>query len=117
MRAGRGEQGAVTAEAAVVIPALVVVVAMALGGLRAAAMHLRCVEAARAGAREAARGEPVEQVRAYARQRAPSAATVEVDLDGDLVRVRVRARAQLLGGLGIEVGGESVALSAGGGGG
>ena len=111
MGAGRGEQGAVTAEAAVAIPGLVAAVAVCLWGLMAAAVHLRCVEAARAGAREVARGEPIEQVREFARQRAPEGATVDVGADGDLVRVRVQARVRLFGGPGIEVGGESVALA------
>lgn len=101
----RGAQrGAVTAETAVAIPGLLAVVALCLWGLMAAAVHLRCVEAARAGAREAARGEPVEVVRAYARERAPQGASVVVESAGGLVRVEVTARVR-----GLEVGGVAVA--------
>lgn len=72
-----------------VIPVLVVLTAGLIWGLMAAAAQVRCVDAARAGARAAARSEaPADVVRA-AREAAPSGARVSVVRAGDLIRVRV----------------------------
>lgn len=54
---GCGDRGAVTAEAAVVIPVLVAFVMALLWALMAVSDQIRCVDAARAGARAAARSE------------------------------------------------------------
>jgi hypothetical protein len=86
---GRGEGGYVTAEAAVVIPVLVGLTALLIWGLMAAAAQVRCVDAARAGAREAARSGTVATAVAAARAAAPAGAEVSVGREGDLVRVRV----------------------------
>ena len=51
-----GEHGMVTAEFAVVLPAVVLVLALSLGALGLALDQIRCVDAARAGARAASRG-------------------------------------------------------------
>lgn len=91
----RGEAGSVTAEAAVALPALVVVLLASLAGLAAMAGQVRCVDAARAGARVAARGEPDTVARAAAAQAAPDAAVVSLSRAGGLVRVEVRARVSL----------------------
>jgi len=85
----RGDRGYVTAETALVIPLLVMVTALLIWGLLAAAAQVRCVDAARAGARAAARSEAPALVRQMARQAAPAGARVTVLRDGDLVRVRV----------------------------
>ncbi|MER7400876.1 TadE family type IV pilus minor pilin, partial [Streptomyces sp. NPDC000151] len=61
------DRGMVTAEAAVVIPTLVLFVAMLLWGLMAACAQIQCVDAARAGARAAARSEPAGTTLAAAR--------------------------------------------------
>ncbi len=91
--AGRDTQaGFVTAEAAVVMPVLVVVAAMLLWALMTACAQIRCVDAARIGARAAARSEPRSAVLAAAAAAAPSGASVELRQDGDLVRVHVTAR-------------------------
>jgi hypothetical protein len=79
----------VTAEAAIVIPTLVVLAALLIWGLSAAAAQIRCVDAARAGARAAARAETPADVRRMALAAAPAGARVRVVRDGDLVRVRV----------------------------
>ncbi|MFC4034584.1 TadE family type IV pilus minor pilin [Streptomyces polygonati] len=86
---GRGEDGYVTAEAAVVIPTLVALAAFLVWGLMAGAAQLRCVDAARAGARAAARSETAADVLRVARAAAPAGAEVSVGRDGDLVRVKV----------------------------
>ena len=92
--APRSERGFVTAEAAVVIPALVAVAALLLWGVLAGMTQLRCGEAARAGARAVARGEPPETVRALTLEVAPPGAEVRLSLSGGLHRVRVEAPAR-----------------------
>jgi len=95
------ERGSVTAEIAVALPALVFVVAIALWGVSAAAAHVACVDAARAGARAAARGEPMPAVQAAVVRGAPSGARVATHRHGDLteVEVSVEIRAPALSGL------------------
>ncbi|WUD74108.1 hypothetical protein OG937_21645 [Streptomyces sp. NBC_00510] len=100
----RRDAGYVTAEAAVVIPSLVFLTALLLWGLAAAAAQIRCVDAARAGARAAAREEPDGAVLRAARTAAPAGAAVSVRRGGDLVRVTVEARS-----LSLTLHGEAVA--------
>ncbi|MEV0491316.1 TadE family type IV pilus minor pilin [Streptomyces atratus] len=88
---GRRDRGAVTAEAAMVIPVLVLFALALLWALMAASAQIRCVDAARAGARAAARSEPEAQVLAVTRSVAPDRARVEVERAGELWRVRVAA--------------------------
>nr|WP_274031837.1 TadE family type IV pilus minor pilin [Streptomyces sp. MMBL 11-1] len=88
---GGGDRGAVTAEAAVVIPVLVAFAMALLWALMAASDQIRCVDAARAGARAAARSEPEAAVVEAARDAAPHGARVEVGRAGDLWRVRVES--------------------------
>ncbi|WP_308405541.1 TadE family type IV pilus minor pilin [Streptomyces tardus] len=103
------DSGQATAETAVVVPSLVLLTAMLLWGLLAGAAHIQCVDAARAGARAAARAEPWPGVTAAARQVAPAGAEVEARRVGDLVRVRVRARSAGPGPLSVELSAEAVA--------
>lgn len=113
--AGSGDAGYVTAETAVVLPVLVLFTAMLLWGLMAACAQIRCVDAARAGARAAARSEPREAVLASAGGAAPRGARVIVRREGDLVRVRVTARVlgsgRLHGLLSVSVGADAAALA------
>ncbi|WP_277439333.1 TadE family type IV pilus minor pilin [Streptomyces sp. SPB162] len=92
----RGERGFVTAEAAVALPVMVLFTTALLGGLMAAAKQIQCVDAARAGARAAARSEPEAAALAAARSAAPRGAAVSLARDGELIRVRVTARAPVL---------------------
>lgn len=95
-----GQRGSITAETAVAFPALVVVLATALWGVSAAAAQVACVDAARAGARAAARGEPPPEVRAEVLRAAPPNANVSLVRDPATTRVVVRAEARpLLKGL------------------
>ncbi|MCX5013143.1 pilus assembly protein [Streptomyces sp. NBC_00555] len=112
-RAGRKrrDRGYVTAEAALVIPALVLFAALLVWALMAAAAQIRCVDAARAGARTAARSEPAEVAVAAARAAAPSGARVELEREGDLWRVRVAAPAPGPRGLPVRLGAQAVALA------
>lgn len=84
-----------TAELAVVIPAVLLVLAMCLTGLGLAVDQIRCVDAARVAARAASRGEPPERVQEAAVSGAPAGSEVRVSTSGDRVEVRVTAPARL----------------------
>lgn len=90
-RASNRQRGSVTAETAVVLPVLVVVLAMALWALAAVAAQIQCVDAARGAARAAARGEPTTRVVDVARRLGPDGARVEVVRRDGEVEVRVGA--------------------------
>ncbi|WP_405423871.1 TadE family type IV pilus minor pilin [Streptomyces erythrochromogenes] len=105
------DRGYVTAEAALVIPALVLFAASLVWALMAAAGQIRCVDAARAGARAASRSEPAEVAVAAAREAAPPGARVEVEREGDLWRVRVAAPAPGPAGIPLRLGAQAVALA------
>lgn len=108
--AGR-DRGFVTAEAAVVLPSLVLVGMALVWALLAASAQIQCVDAARAGARAAARQDPPEAVVATARRAAPAGAKVTVSREKDLVRVMVGARTPGPAALSVGVGDEAVALA------
>ncbi|MFE2534451.1 TadE family type IV pilus minor pilin [Streptomyces sp. NPDC059371] len=103
--------GFVTAEAAVVLPSLVLVGMALVWALLAASAQIQCVDAARAGARSAARQDPEEAVLETARRAAPSGAKVTVVREGDLVRVTVGARTPGPAALSLELKDEAVALA------
>jgi hypothetical protein len=81
-----------TAEFAVVLPAVVLVLALSLGALGLAWDQIRCVDAARAGARAASRGDSAEAVILVAGRAAPSGAEVSIGEARGLVRVSVVSR-------------------------
>jgi Flp pilus assembly protein TadG len=88
----------VTAEAALVLPVLVIVLAGAVAVLTVLGAQLRVVDAAREGVRAAARGEPPAEVVAAAEEVAPDGATVVPGAaDGERVTVTVRAAVRPLG--------------------
>jgi secretion/DNA translocation related TadE-like protein len=101
-RRGR-ERGYVTAETAIVAPALVALLALLLWALGAVATQLRCGDAARAGARAAARGEPAAVVLEVARAAAPHGADVRLRTEEQLHRVEVHARTPGPAALGLDV--------------
>ncbi|MDX3749535.1 TadE family type IV pilus minor pilin [Streptomyces sp. AK08-02] len=105
------DRGFVTAEAAVVLPALVLFSMALVWALLVAAAEIQCVDAARAGARAAARQDPPGAVAEVARGAAPRGAEVTVTREGDLVRVEVVAQPPGLGGLTVDVAHEAVALA------
>lgn len=80
-----------TAEIAVALPSLVLITAIALWGVRAASVQLACTDAARSGARAAARGESLTAVRELVKRGVPKGAAVQVHRDGAVVRVDVAA--------------------------
>ncbi|MEU8268783.1 TadE family type IV pilus minor pilin [Sphaerisporangium sp. NPDC049002] len=85
----RADGGSVTAEMAVALPSLVLVLGAALWAIAAVTAQLECVDAARAGARAAARGESLEAVRQAAARAAPEGAIVSVTRDSALSRVTI----------------------------
>ena len=87
----------VTAETAVVLPVLLMVLAGAVAAVVVVGVQLRCVDAAREGARAAARGEPVGVVTDLAGRAAPDGAAIDVGGDGDQVSVTVVATVSPLG--------------------
>ncbi|MFF5536925.1 TadE family type IV pilus minor pilin [Streptomyces cinerochromogenes] len=106
-----GDRGFVTAEAAMVLSVLVAFTMALVWLLLVAAAQIRCVDAARAGARAAARQDPADVVVTVTREAAPRGARVTVAREGDRVRVTVVARPPLLNGLPFEVREEAVALA------
>jgi hypothetical protein len=107
----RSDGGFVTAEAAVVLPVLVGFTLALVWALLAVSGQIRCVDAARAGARAVARQEPRAAAQAAALQAAPTGARVEVSREGDLVRVTVTAHASGPGPLGVALRAEAVAAA------
>lgn len=87
----------VTAEVALALPALVIVVVALITVVVAVAAQLRCVAAAREGARAAARGEPAAVVQQLARKAAPDGAQVSVRPGSETVTVVVTATVRPLG--------------------
>ncbi|MGY1806104.1 TadE family type IV pilus minor pilin [Blastococcus sp. SYSU D00669] len=99
----RGEGGMVTAETAVVLPVLLLVLAGAVAAVTVVGAQLRCVDAAREAARAAARGEAPAVVRAIATRAAPEGAVVGAASSADEVRVVVSAEVRPLGPLPLRV--------------
>jgi len=93
----------VTAETAVVLPVLLLVLAGAVAAVTVVGAQLRCVDAAREGARAAARGESVATVRSLAAEAAPAGAVVTVSVGEEEVRVEVTADVAPLGPVPLEV--------------
>ena len=102
----------VTAETAVVLPVLLLVLAAAVAAVTVVGAQLRCVDAAREGARAAARGEEVAAVQELVARAAPEGAVTDVTTGPEEVRVTVTARITPLGPipLRITVSAEAVAL-------
>jgi hypothetical protein len=96
---GRGEppptaacRGAVTAEFAVALPSVVLVLSLLLAGSAAGVTQLRFEEAARGGARALARGAAAGEVGGIVRRLAGETAGAEVTDDGEWHRVTVSGR-------------------------
>ena len=85
----RRDRGSATAELAVGLPALVLLVLAALSAVGAMLTQLACVDAAREAALVAARGGAGP---AAAQRLAPDGATVSVSSDGSVVRATVTVR-------------------------
>lgn len=84
------EQGAVTAELAVALPSLLIVLAVVVAGIAWAGQVSRCEAAAGEIARAIARDEPPDRVDALTAQLVPADAEVSRSDEGDLIVVTVR---------------------------
>ena len=93
----------VTAETAVVLPVLLFVLAGAVAVVTVLGAQLRCVDAAREGARAAARGEADVAVSRLVDRLSPDGAVTRVSGDGEEVRVTVTVRVAPIGPLPFEV--------------
>ncbi len=101
----RGDAGAVTAEFAVVLPAIVLVLAACVGGIRLAGEQVRLQDASAIGARALARGDPIP---------APAGSYLTSHSEGDLVCVVAAATTSWAPGLPpIGLSAESCALADG----
>jgi Flp pilus assembly protein TadG len=104
------DRGSATAEIAVALPAVVLLLVVGLTAVTAVRTQLECLDAAREAARAAARGDPGEAAGARV---APAGATVAVVDHGDTTVATVRAHVRPFGGwnLGIDVGATAVAAT------
>jgi hypothetical protein len=80
-----------TAELAVVLPSVVLVLAVAWSALAAATDQVRCLDSARATARLLARGDPAESALAAGRRLAPVGAVLTVSRTPAEIEVEVVA--------------------------
>jgi Flp pilus assembly protein TadG len=105
------DEGSVTAEFAVGLPAAVLTVLVVLSVAAVGQAQLQCVDAARAGARQAARSETDGRALAVTRSAAPPGAGISLRRGAATVRVDVRTtvRLPLPGGLTVTVASHSVA--------
>ncbi len=78
-----------TAELALAIPAVVLVLVVSLAAIAAGVDQVRCVDAARAAARSLARGDAVGVAQGLARGAGPPGASVSVGVSGELARATV----------------------------
>ena len=85
-------RGAVTAEFAVALPAVLLLLALLLSGAAAGVTQLRLEEAALAGARALARGEDPAAVQGIVKALAGTSATASVAADGEWLSVTVADR-------------------------
>ena len=89
----------VTAETAVVLPVLLLVLVGAVAAVTVVGAQLRCVDAAREGARAAARGEDAATVAGWAAAAAPDGARTDMTATDGEVRVAVTVEVAPLGPL------------------
>lgn len=92
MRIRGDERGSVTAEFAVIVPAVVMIVVLTVATLAGASRAIRLEQAAAQAARLASRGEDDSRIRAVLAQ-VGGGATVRVYDDGDLVCAAAQASA------------------------
>lgn len=86
-----------TAELAVSVSAVVVLLALTVGAVSLGIDQVRCVDAARAGARSLARGDSTATAGSLSARAAPSGARVALASGGGLVHATVATSRSLLG--------------------
>jgi len=89
--AARHQHGSVTAETAIVVPVLVLVLLTGLWAIGVMVAGIRCGDAARDVARAVARGESESEVQAIGRRAAPPGAEISISRQGGDVVVVVNA--------------------------
>lgn len=94
MHSTSAERGSVTAELAVLLPAITLLFGIIIFTAQLGLTQLRLDDAARAGARQAARGEAVTGTVLAAKTIAGESSTVAVSASPDFVTVTVAASAQ-----------------------
>jgi Flp pilus assembly protein TadG len=87
----------VTAETAIVLPVLLLVLGAAVAAVVVIGAELRCVDAAREAARAAARGDSAAEVQQIAARAAPPGATTAMAASGETVSVTVTTSVRPLG--------------------
>ena len=90
----------VTAELAAAMPVAAGLTVLAIGLIGVGIDQVRCVDAARVGARAMARGDPTAAVSTAVRSVAPTGASVTLGGDGRTVSATVRMFRSLPGGWG-----------------
>jgi TadE-like protein len=110
----RGEDGSVTAEFAVVLPAVILVLACCLGAVQVIGQQVRMTDAAAAAARVLARGDAAALAESVVRRSVPGA-SVRSEQRGEFVCVHLDAPSAfgLFVGLGLTIEAGSCALSGG----
>ncbi len=104
--------GYATAELALALPSLVLVLTIGLWLQGAVALQARCLDAARAGARAAARGDQDATVRERMAKVVPSGAGIVIARDGNQITVTVDSSVAVPPGLSAFVGRPTVTGSA-----
>lgn len=99
MTAQAGEEGAVTAETAMVLPMLVAMTVGLVWLVSLGVTQIRVVDAARETARSLARDDPTATALDLGYRAAPPGARITTETDGERVRVRVAAVSRGPGGL------------------
>lgn len=92
------DAGMVTAETAILLPALAVLLAGLLWVIAAVVGEVRCIDGAREAARLAARGDPVSSAKAVGGRLAPAGAVVTITRQDGQVVATVTARQAAFGG-------------------
>jgi hypothetical protein len=100
--------GSVTAELALALPSLLLILTIGIWLQSAVALQARCLDAARAGARAIARGDADGVVRARVAAVLPAGSSVAIEHSGGNVTVQVRAAARPPAGLASFVGAPTV---------
>ena len=109
-RGVRRDRGMVTAELAAAMPVAAGLAVLAVGVIGVGIDQIRCVDAARVGARALARGDPADAVTTAIRSVAPAGASVSLGGDDRTVTAGVRMVRSLPSGWGtFDVGATSTA--------
>jgi Flp pilus assembly protein TadG len=113
-RSAGDDRGSITAEFAVAVPAVLLVLATMLGGVQAAGLQLRLQDAAADAARSLGRGEDAAAVAGRAAEQV-TGAELERHAQGELICVRLTAAPSGAAAvLGLRLAATSCALAGGG---